>query len=215
MDYTLIRSRRKTVAIRILPGGRIEVRAPLRLAKKDIDFLLAQKSDWIAKKKAAAPPLPSPLRDGSKLPYLGTFYPICLNPGVDGLTDGKIALPLPPDSPEADIRKAAECFYRSQAKILLPLLVSMYAEKLGVCCRGIRITNAKGRWGSCSSRATVNFSWRLLAAPREQIELVVAHELCHIRQFNHSLDFYHTLAGIFPDWKEREKELRLYRQLCW
>lgn len=216
MDYTLIRSKRKTVAIRILPGGRIEVRAPLRIPKKDIEYFLSQKSEWIAEKKAAAPPPPPALYEGSCLPFLGNFYSIHLNTECPhGLFDGKLFLPLPPQSDEAAIQKAAERFFRMQAQMLFPSLVSFYAQKLGVSCKAVHITGAKTRWGSCSSKATINFSWRLLAAPLDQVELVVVHELCHLKHFNHTNEFYHTLSGVFPDWKERVQKLQQYRQLCW
>ncbi len=216
MDYTLIRSKRKTLTVRILPSGTVEVRAPLRLSRGKIEQFLAEKADWIAAAQSQCAALPARLAEGTRLPYLGEFYPLRLREHLPpGPREGKLPPPLSPFAGDAEIRAAAETFYRAEAKKLLPPLIERLAGQLGVECRGLRVTGAKTRWGSCSAKASLNFSWRLMAAPPEEIELVVAHELCHLLHFNHSPAFYAALAGILPDWKARTERLRDYRQLCW
>jgi predicted metal-dependent hydrolase len=72
----------------------------------------------------------------------------------------------------------------------------------------IKITEARKRWGSCGSKGTLNFSWRLIMAPMEVIDYVIVHELAHIGQLNHSPTYWRKVAEILPDYKKREKWLK-------
>ena len=73
---------------------------------------------------------------------------------------------------------------------------------------GVKITGAKTRFGSCNSRNSLCFSWRLMQYPDEAIDLVVVHELCHIAHHDHGPGFYALLGSILPDHRERMKLLR-------
>ena len=216
MEYKLIRSRRKTVTLRVLPGGVLEVRAPLRLPRREIDRIVGRHADWAQRAIAAAPPVPSPLREGALLPFLGKEYPIALREGEPaGIREGKFCLPLPRSAGEKEIKDAAEKFYRAAARELLPPKLERYAALFGTDWTGLRITSARTRWGSCSAKGSVNFSWRLMAAPEECIDYVAAHEFCHRLHFDHSPAFYSALSGVIPDWQNRKELLRKSRRLCW
>ena len=152
MEYKLIRSRRKTVTLRVLPGGVLEVRAPLRLPRREIDRIVGRHADWAQRAIAAAPPVPSPLREGALLPFLGKEYPIALREGEPaGIREGKFCLPLPRSAGEKEIKDAAEKFYRAAARELLPPKLERYAALFGTDWTGLRITSARTRWGSCSA----------------------------------------------------------------
>lgn len=71
-----------------------------------------------------------------------------------------------------------------------------------------KINSAKTRWGSMSGKKSVNFSWRLILADDDIIDVVVVHELAHIKQMNHSDKFWAEVEKILPDWQEREKRLK-------
>ena len=73
----------------------------------------------------------------------------------------------------------------------------------------VKITAARTRYGSCSARNSICFSCFLMDCPEEAIDLVVVHELVHIRYKNHGPQFYQLLADVLPDWKERKKLLRM------
>lgn len=96
----------------------------------------------------------------------------------------------------------------AEAKRALPPLVEKYSRIMGVTPAGISVTGAKTRFGSCSAKNRLCFSWRLMSYPDEAIEYVVVHELSHIRHKNHGKDFYAFIASVLPDYKEREKLLR-------
>ena len=97
---------------------------------------------------------------------------------------------------------------RRLAREVLPGKVSCYAALIGVTPGRITITGARTRFGSCSGKNNLSFSFYLMRFPAEAIDYVVVHELCHILQHNHSKDFYREIEKILPDYKEREKLLR-------
>lgn len=95
-----------------------------------------------------------------------------------------------------------------RAREILPGKVAKYAAQMGVVPTGITITGAKTRFGSCSPKNRLCFSWRLMAYPEAAIDYVVVHELAHIRHKNHGPDFHAFVASILPDHQERRKLLR-------
>ncbi len=72
------------------------------------------------------------------------------------------------------------------------------AEQYGFRYNSVKITSAKTRWGSCTSKQHLNFSYRLIMTPRDCIDYVIIHELCHLRQMNHSTKFWKEVAAIMP-----------------
>lgn len=97
---------------------------------------------------------------------------------------------------------------RRLAREKLPGKVSFYSALIGVTPGRITITGARTRFGSCSGKNNISFSFYLMRFPDEVIDYVVVHELCHILQHNHSKEFYKEIEKILPDYKEREKLLR-------
>ena len=82
------------------------------------------------------------------------------------------------------------------------------AARLGLTYRAIAIRDQRTRWGSCSSRGTLSFNWRLVLAPRRILEYVVVHELCHLREQNHSRRFWRLVEEAWPAFEEDERWLR-------
>jgi len=166
MDYTLVRTSRKTIAIYIRPGGLVEVRAPQRCAKRDIDRFLASKKAWIEEKR--------------------------------GLVQAR---------PRVEPDAALEADLRARAKEILPQKVAHFARLMGVAPARVKITGARARWGSCSSKGSLSFSWRVMLADDEAIDYVVVHELAHLREMNHSPRFWAVVEAAMPDYRERKKAL--------
>lgn len=170
IPYTLVRSDRRTVAIKITETGEVEVRAPHRLPKKQIEGFLLEKQGWIETHRAQV------------------------------LEQRKNAWEPTEEERQALTQKAME---------LLPPLVKTYAERMGVRPNRITITDAKTRFGSCSSKNRICFSWRLMYYPQPAIEYVVVHELAHIKEKNHGSGFYKLVEQYMPDYREREKMLKV------
>jgi len=101
----------------------------------------------------------------------------------------------------------------SAKKQLLPVMISLvqkYAAVMDVEPKSVKITVAEKRWGSCSGRDTVCFSYRCYFLSQKCKEYIVIHELSHLKEFNHSKEFYKTVQKYMPDYKQAEKELDGY-----
>ena len=109
----------------------------------------------------------------------------------------------PPPPTEADITAL-----KAKARAILPGKVAYWSGKMGIRPTGLKITAARKRYGSCSGKNSLCFSCFLMDCPEEAIDLVVVHELCHIREKNHGPRFYALLGQYLPDYKERKKLLR-------
>lgn len=97
---------------------------------------------------------------------------------------------------------------RELAREVLTKKTEMYSNLMGLKYGRITITGAKGRFGSCSSRGDISYSYRLMAYPDRAVDYVVVHELCHLVYMNHSKDFYALVEKILPDYKERRALLK-------
>ena len=207
----IIRSKRKTLAVIIKNDGSLIVRAPMRTSDQRIKEFVEEHRSWIQKKQAEIKSIvllsPKQYVPGEMFMFLGESYPLEI------VKDQEKSLILNGSFKLAD--KAAnraetifERWYRGQAKKILKERVDLYASHYGFQYQGIKITSAKTRWGSCSSKGALNFSWRLIMAPLEQVDYVVAHELVHTIHHNHSNTFWKKVEKVMPDFKERKKWLR-------
>lgn len=96
----------------------------------------------------------------------------------------------------------------AQAREYLSMRVDYWSAIMGLAPAGIKITSARTRFGSCSGKNSICFSWRLMQYPPEAIDYVVVHELAHIRHHDHSPAFYALIERYMPDWRERMKLLK-------
>lgn len=108
--------------------------------------------------------------------------------------------PEPTPEEEAQLRRLA--------REVLPGRLAHYEARMGVCPTGMRITGARTRFGSCSGKNSICFSWRLMAYPQEAVDYVVVHELAHILHKNHGPAFYKCIESVLPDWRQRRALLK-------
>ena len=167
--YKLVRSRRRTLSLEVGRDGTVLVRAPLRLAERDIARFVAARADWIAQAQEK-----QRLRREAH--------------------------------PEPDATRQAELL--AQAHRVLPRRVAHYAQIMGLYPTGVRITGARTRFGSCSGKNSLCFSWRLMDYPAAAVDYVVVHELAHIVHKNHGAQFWALVARYMPDYKTRRAMLR-------
>ncbi|MBU0574542.1 MAG: M48 family metallopeptidase [Candidatus Margulisbacteria bacterium] len=99
-------------------------------------------------------------------------------------------------------------WFRNDAREMITERLERYSRQTGIRYNKVKITSAQSRWGSCTSRGNLNFSWRVMTLPLEVVDYVVVHELMHIVEMNHSKRFWSKVAGVLPDYKERRKRLR-------
>jgi predicted metal-dependent hydrolase len=98
-------------------------------------------------------------------------------------------------------------WYQHQAKIILAERLQYWSEQMNTRYLSMRITGAKTRWGSCSRKRSINFSWKLIMAPIEVVDYVVVHELAHITHHNHSKNFWAVVNQTYPKWRESRQWL--------
>ena len=115
---------------------------------------------------------------------------------------------MPPDLTPAEIKQACTLIYRMLAKSDLTNKTLYFAGLMSVSPTAIKINNAKTRWGSCSNKKSINFSWKLIMANDDVIDYVVVHELSHIKEMNHSRRFWKIVEGFIPDYEIQRKRLK-------
>jgi len=215
IPYTLkISTKRRTVGMRIDQNG-LTVSAPRRVPHKMVESLLLQRADWIVAKLEEYQSRETPSmqwQDGEKLCLLGNDITLCLTPSPRNskpeLAAGRLLLGLPDTSNTEAIARKVLQWYRSQALNDFPRRVELLATKLGVPMPSVYLSNAKTRWGSCNSRSEIRLNWRLIQAPPHIIHYVVAHELAHLKEMNHSAKFWSWVEKLCPDYEAARRELK-------
>ncbi|MDR2546525.1 MAG: M48 family metallopeptidase [Lachnospiraceae bacterium] len=211
LDYNITRSKRRTISLFVL-DGKVEVRAPYRVSKSEIDKFVHSKTDWIKKQLDKSAELLTKrenfsLTYGDELPYRGVLRPIiCGNDRRASFAGGCFS--VPPDLTPPQIKAACVKIYRQLAKEDICEKVRYFASWMGVSPAVVKINGAKSRWGSCSAQGNLNFSWRLLMADDSVIDYVVVHELAHLKELNHSVQFWAIVERTIPDCRERKRRLR-------
>ena len=210
MDYELERSRRKTVAV-IVRGGRVFVRAPLRLSVREIDRFLLEKEAWIRRKlaeNAAAQTLFSDITACRAVLYRGVKFPVCRNPDErTGIAGGVFFVPA---EAHDDISTALAKWFRRTAKRELSERLAVTAAALGVTYSGFSVYGARTQWGNCSAAGAIRLNYRLIMLERPLTEYVIVHELCHLKHLDHSAAFWAEVERCIPGYKARRKALKEY-----
>lgn len=119
-----------------------------------------------------------------------------------------VYLSLPPDAPAHRIRQAARAWFVQAAQQHLTARLDHFAPLLGVRWHRLGLSNARTRWGSARSDASIRLNWRLLHAPPEMLDYVVVHELSHLRFMDHSAAFWATVASVLPGYASVRQRLR-------
>ncbi len=208
-EYQLIRSARRTLALQINPEGQLIVRAPRLAPKGWIEKFVQEKEDWIQKKQAqiqGQKTIPKQFMPGEKFLYLGNHYELFLTQERVPLIfdEGFYLSEMHHPSAKDHFIK----WYKQQAKKEITERVEGFAALANLKFNNLKITSARSRWGSCSGKNNLNFSWRLIMAPIKVVDYVVAHELAHIEEKNHSRYFWDKVAEICPDYEPHKKWLR-------
>ncbi len=219
-QYQLIRSRkrRKTISLHIKEDGRIVVYAPYHTPNWEIEKFVETKQPWISGKllerERTINPAEKGFFPGEEFLYLGESYPLEIEDNLQrkyplALSFGKFILN------KSCIEKARYLFiewYKEEARRKLSERVDYYSNRLQLFPKGVKITSAQSRWGSCSRDNRLCFSWRIVMAPLIVLDYVLIHELVHIKEKNHSDRFWNHLGSIIPDYRKHRLWLREHEQ---
>jgi predicted metal-dependent hydrolase len=218
LEYRLKRSARRTIGF-VIDGTGLTITAPRWVTLADIEASITEKRRWIFAKLAewktrveqrALPQID--WRDGAQIPYLGKPVDIALA-SPDGTlafdaARATLALGLPAHAEDQQIKDRVQGWLQGEAKRIFGERLVVYAEKLGVSYTAYALSSAATRWGSCSSDGKIRLNWRLIHFPMSIIDYVVAHELSHLREMNHSPAFWQTVESIFPEFREARHTLK-------
>ncbi|MGF2508998.1 M48 family metallopeptidase [Ralstonia pseudosolanacearum] len=180
---------------------------------------IAEKQRWIFAKLAewhtsAARRVLPPMRweDGATLPFLGKPVTLKLESPIGALVFDAdmrtLHLGLPPTATGQQIKDRVQGWLQTQARRLFGERLDVYAERLGVRHSAYALSSAATRWGSCTADGKIRLNWRLVHFPLSLIDYVVAHELAHLKEMNHSPRFWDTVESIFPEFREAREQLR-------
>lgn len=218
IDYELRRSRRRTIGFVVDDRG-LTVTAPRWVTLGEIDDALVEKSGWIRRKllewrdySTRRERLTIRWHDGATLPYLGRTLTMRADPRACGHTrlDGdELRIALTEFSVE-QLRERAQAWLRARATELFEERISHFAAILGQNPTRWSLSSARTRWGSCGPDGAIRLNWRLMHFPPMIVDYVVAHELAHLRELNHSPRFWATVELLYPDYRQSRDWLRGY-----
>ena len=216
VPYTIKRRRRRSLSLNIDHRG-LRVLGPMRTTLREVEQLIQTHEDWILKKldewRKERFQRSWTIHGKEPLPYLGE--PLQIVTRAHTLRKPCLALEertliVTTDNPADTIRnhRALVLWLRERAMACFEERVALYAEQLGVPMPTLALTQAKTRWGSCNSRGHIRLNWRLIHLPITMIDYVVAHELAHIKEMNHSPRFWAVVETMVPDWQDARRALR-------
>ncbi|MCL5666591.1 MAG: M48 family metallopeptidase [Patescibacteria group bacterium] len=207
--YPLVYSKRRSVSI-IIKHGKVEVRAPQRANLAQIKKFVSSKQGWIDKALARHRQRQIPEKkftEGEQLLFLGKNYPLRISENYFSRLRMEQGIFLLSKFRQRSAKSQFEDWYRRRAKEFLTERCQYYGRLMNVKYQKITITGAATRWGSCSRKGTINFSWKLALAPPEIVDYVAVHELAHLRHHNHSKEFWRFVAMYFPNFRMAKKWL--------
>jgi predicted metal-dependent hydrolase len=216
IELFIIRQKRKTMAIHILPDGQpVELRVPMRCPWYDIELFLSSRHDWIYESVVEISKLHrEPVPGYTELDvhyYLGQAYPLKLLQGNGQVIKENGYLNIYCRDPKCEIKVAKELdkFYKLNAMTIFEKRLQACLSKFptNVLPQGLRVRKMKSRWGSCSQQGEICLNTILVQKPLDAVDFVITHELCHLVHFNHNKHFYSLLDRALPRWREHERLL--------
>lgn len=225
--YAFARGRRKTIGFSVGPEGLV-VRAPRWTPLGEVDAALREKSAWILRKLQETRERQSRQettrivwQDGTTLPLLGGTVVVRLDPthgfkgkGAQLLTPAEpgaaqvLQVGLPIAAMPDQIKDSVQAWLMHHAKTHFTARLDHFAPQLQVQWRSLRLSNASTRWGSAKSDGSIRLNWRLIHFSPAVVDYVVAHELSHLREMNHSPRFWDTVRTVVPDYAQLRGQLK-------
>lgn len=218
IGYRLQRVRRRSIGFQINEHG-LTIRAPRWITLREIETAIVENQRWIRSKQVkwlawCAEHRRAAIRfaDGGHLQYLGKTATLRLraDAGATHFDDeaDEIRLALPADSAEVEVRQALQAWLQVQARGVLAERLECFAGRIDARFAGWRVSSARTQWGSCSHDGCVRLNWRLVHFSLPVIDYVIAHELAHLRELNHSARFWNAVARLLPGFEAARDQIK-------
>jgi predicted metal-dependent hydrolase len=215
VDYRLIRARRRSIGMEVHLDG-LTVRAPMRVALREIETALVERAKWILDALAQwsarrRDVMPREWKTGETIAFRGDTLALALHPARrTGIVADLFHLVV--RHPHAyDQLAVAQCvvgWLREQAQALVAPRVMHHVRRIGLrSTPSVRLSNARSEWGSCNASGDIRLNWRLVQLPPALAEYVVAHEVAHIVELNHSRRFWDVVEALMPGHAALRREL--------
>lgn len=212
IEYSIRYSNRKTLSIIVERDRSVVVRAPLNTSKELIEkeiskrkFLLFQKINH--PQKYVTPKPRKEFVSGESLLYLGKHHKMeVVQDEIDGIRfDNKFHISK---SKQDKAEELLRNWYIKQAEEKIVPKVKIHAKNLGVNFNAIKILDLKYRWGSCTPKDNINFNWRLIKAPIYVVDYIIVHELTHLLEPNHTIEFWNIVSVQLPHYNKAKNWLK-------
>ncbi len=177
------------------------MRAPRTAHITEIERFVEAHSGWIAQRRAELVAARPDFSDGAVVQLFGERFSVATGSRAR-IAGGKLYLPA------CEREKAFISFLKRLARDHMAKLVEAYAVRYGFSYTALRISSARGRWGSCSAAGHLSFSFRIALLSEEEARYIAVHELCHTRHMDHSAAFWTEVRAILPDYVLIRKGLR-------
>ena len=198
----------------MLPHGLVEVVAPWRTSPRDVEVFIAASRDWIDKTLSRlsrhGPAATLALPEAIDLPACDSVWRVEYLPGeprLSVLREGSSGGRLRVTARDPQARRQLRDWLLRQGRQILPGRVERIAEAVGLRPDAVSVRRQRTRWGSCSARRRISLNCALLFLPRDLVDYLIVHELCHLRHMNHSRRFWSLVESIRPDSPARERAL--------
>ena len=209
-DFELIRSKRRSLELRVLEDGTVQVRAPQRAPVRMVQTFVDSRRQWIAdqQQRQASRPRQRWL-DGEVLAWRGDRLQLDVSEGRTrvGISGSYLSVRVTQPEDEMVVRSAVEGWMRRQAKGVFEDSIERqfgWFAAQGFARPTLRIKKMRTRWGSLSARGYINLNMALLHYPPLALDYVVMHELCHLKHMDHGPGFHGLMDARMPDWRQRK-----------
>lgn len=214
VDYRLIRARRKTIGMQIGLEG-LTVRAPHWVPIREIEVALVERDQWVVRSLAEwrarrRDVLPRAWKTGAPILYLGRELRLAVHPARTREISAdllNLSVLHPAAHDEAQVAAFVGHWLRAEAQRMLAPAVAHFAAQITEDTPTFKLSNARSEWGSCNEHGVIRLNWRLVQLPPHLACYVVAHEVAHLVELNHSPRFWNLVETLFPGHAEARQTL--------
>ncbi|HVZ44087.1 MAG TPA: SprT family zinc-dependent metalloprotease [Ramlibacter sp.] len=230
IEYQFKRAKRRSIGFSIAPEG-LTVTAPRWVPLAEIDEAVRKKAAWITARLGDARERAERIeaariqwKEGASFPFLGEDVIVVLDPrhgfheagamlnteadALPGVPRHALHVGLPQSAEPKQIRDAVQAWLMRQARRVFAERLDHFAPRLGVRWKRLSLSSAGTLWGTAKQDGSIRLNWRLVHFRMPVIDYVVAHELSHLREMNHSPRFWDTVRSVMPDYEELRGQLK-------
>ncbi|WP_017524717.1 M48 family metallopeptidase [Pusillimonas noertemannii] len=224
IGFVLRRSRRKSIGLVVNDDG-LQVTAPNWVTLAQIDAAVQEKARWILEKlrwrherQQQLAMVDTHWKDGTHVPYFGQRIELALgHPGSAHSFTGqrfapkegdRLLLALPRDADHQRVRDSVHAWLQAVATEWFQQRLDHFLAANDLAIKRWRLSSASTRWGSCNSDGNIMLNWRLIHFDHDVIDYVIVHEIAHLREMNHSKDFWREVGRILPGFESARDALR-------